>query len=66
MLMPTTSGSLELLSTLAESKRICQGIFGPEGASLLAGTHSSLSSQHPFLGEFGMSDRSRVRMGKRE
>lgn len=49
MLMPTTSGSLGLLSTLPESKRICQGVLGLEGVSLLAGTHSSFSSRHPFL-----------------
>lgn len=62
VLMPTTSGSFELLSALVENKHIRQGILGPEGVSLLAGTCSSLSSQHPFLGELGMSERSRVRM----
>ena len=66
VLVPTTPGNFELLSTLVESKRICQGILGLESVSSLAGTHSSLSSQHPFLGELGMSDRSRVRVQKRE
>lgn len=66
VLMPITPGSFELLSTLVERKCICQGILGPECVSLLAGTHSSFSSQHPFLGELGMSDRSGVRMWKRE
>lgn len=66
VLTPTTSGSFELLSTLVESKCICQGILGPEGVTLLAGTPASLSSQHPFLGELGMSDRPRAKMQKRE
>ena len=66
VLMPVGSGSPKPLPTLVESKFTCQGILGLEGVSLLAGTHCSLSSQHPFLGELGRSDRSTVMMQKSE
>lgn len=56
VLMPTTSGSSELPSTLVESTSMVWRVCSCR--------HPRLSSQHPFLGESGMPGRARVRIWK--